>query len=98
MKDKDNTLSLFSILNGCLPYEYDIKLLNYHCRATGILITKKDSGHIMQITPNNHDDTFTVLAYDDGDDPDADSETYQWNPDSPTPTLDDVLTDIKNRL
>lgn len=98
MRDKDNTLGLFSILNGCLPYEYDVKLLNDHGRTPGILIIKKDSDHIVQITPNNHDDTFTVLAYDDGDDPDTDSETYQWDLDSPDLTLDDVLTDIKNRL
>ena len=98
MSDKDNTRNLFNILNGCLPYEYDVKLLDHHSRTPGIIIVKEDSGHIMQITPNKHDDTFTAYTYDDGDDPDEDSETHQWDLDSPDLTLDDILTDIKNRL
>lgn len=98
MSDKDNTRNLFSILNGCLPYEYDAVLLNDHGRAYGILIVKKDSDQIMQITPNEHDDTCTVLVWVDGDDPDTDGDVYQWDLDSPNLTLNDILTDIKNRL
>lgn len=98
MSDKENLRNLFGIINGCLPYEYDVKLLDDHGKTYGILITKKNSDHTMQITTSNHDDTFTVLAYDDGDDPDTDSEVYQWDLDSPDVTLDTILTDIKNRL
>lgn len=98
MTNKDNTRNLFSIINGCLPYEYDIKLLDDHSKAHGILIVKKNSDHIMQITPNEHDNTCTVFTYDDGDDPNTDNETYQWDLDSPDLTLDDILTDIKNLL
>lgn len=94
MRDKNNTRNLFNILNGCLPYEYDVVLLNHH----GILIVKKDSDYIMQIDPSEHDNTYTVLVWVDGDDPDTDSEVYQWDFDSPDLTLDDILTDIENRL
>lgn len=98
MNDKNNTRNLFSIINGCLPYEYDVTLLNDHGRTYGILITKKDSDHIMQITPSKHDNTCTVLVWINGDDPAIDSEAYQWDLDSPDFTLDDILTDIQNRL
>lgn len=98
MNNKDNTRNLFSIINGCLPYEYDVTLLDGHGRTTNILIVKEDSDHIMQITPNKHDNTYTVLVWADGDDPATDSEAYQWNLDSPDITLDTIITDIKNRL
>lgn len=98
MSGKNNTQNLFSIINGCLPYEYDVILLDGHGRAYGILIAKKDSDHIMQITPSEHDNTYTVLVWSDGDDPATDSEAYQWDLDSPDLTLDDILTDIQNRL
>lgn len=92
MSHKDATRNLSNVLNGCLPYEYDIELL----KDPNILITKEDSDHIMQITPNEHDNTCTVLVWVDGDD--KDSEVYQWDLDSPDVTLDSILTDIKNRL
>lgn len=98
MNNKDDTRNLFNIINGCLPYEYDAVLLDDHGRTPSILIVKKDSDHIMQITPNEHDDTYTVLVWVDGDDPDTDSEAYQWDLNSPDSTLDSILTDIKNRL
>ena len=98
MSHKDNTLSLFSIINGCLPHEYDVTLIDDHGRTHNILIVKKDSDHIMQIASNEHDNTCTVLVWIDGDDPDTDSEAYQWDLDSPYVTLDTILTDIKNRL
>lgn len=98
MSHKDATLGLFSIINGCLPYEYDVKLLEYHGMGHSILIVKKDSDHIMQITPSKHDNTCLVLVWVDGDDPDTDSEAYHWDLDSPDVTLDTILTDIKNRF
>lgn len=98
MNNKNNTRNLFNVLNGCLPYEYDVKLLEYHGKTNGILIVKEDSDRIMQIAPNEHDNTYTALVWVDGDDPATDSEVYQWNLDSPDVTLDTILTDIKNRL
>lgn len=98
MSHKDATRNLFSIINGCLPYEYDVELLDYHTKGPSILIVKEDSDHIMQIAPNEHDNTCTVLVWIDGDDPDKDSEVYQWDLDSPDFTLDTILADIKNRL
>lgn len=98
MSDKETIRNLFNIINGCLPYEYDITLLDDHGNTHGILIVKKDSDHIMQITPSKRDNTYTVLAWIDGDDPATDSEAYQWDLDSPDSTLNDILTDIQNRL
>lgn len=97
MNDKENLRTLFSILNGCLPYEYDVELPTGKGPHASILITKEDSGRIIQITASGPgDDTFTVLAYDDGDDPAKNSETYLWDTDSPDYTLDNILTDIRN--
>lgn len=98
MSDKETLQNLCSVINGCLPYEYDVKLLDYHGRNPRILIVKEDSDHIMQISTSKHSDTFTVFSYDDGDDPDTDGEVYQWDLDSPDSTLDSILADIKNRL
>lgn len=98
MNDKETIQNLFSVLNGCLPYEYDVTLINDHGRTPNILIVKKDSDHIMQISPSKHDNTYTVLVCVDGDDPDTDSEIYQWDLDSPDTTLNTIIADIKNRL
>lgn len=98
MNNKDNTRNLFSIINGCLPHEYDVILLDDHRRTPNILIVKENSDHIMQIDPDEHDNTCTVLVWVDGDNPATDSEVYQWDLESPGVTLDTILTDIKNRL
>lgn len=99
MNDKETIRNLFCVLNGCLPCEYDVVLLDDHGRTPNILIVKKDSDHIMQISTSRfNDDAFIVFVYDDGDDPDKDSEVYQWDTESPDFTLDNILTDIKNRL
>lgn len=99
MNNKETIRNLFSVLNGCLPYEYNVVLIDDHGRIPSILIVKEDSDRIMQIaTSRFNGDVFTVFSYDDGDDPDKDSEVYQWVLDSPDFTLDNILTDIKNRL
>lgn len=98
MNNRDNTQNLFSIINGCLPYEYDVILLDDHGKTPNILIVKEDSDHIMQIAPSKRDNTYTVLVWVDGDDPATDSEVYHWDFDSQDFTLDTILTDIKNRL
>lgn len=98
MSDKNNTRNLFSIINGCLPYEYDVTLLNGHDGAYGIIIVKEGSDHIVQITPSEHNNTCTVLVWADGDNPDTDGEGYQWDLDSPGLTLADILANIKHCL
>lgn len=99
MNNKENLQALFTVLNGCLPYEYGVKLLDDHGRTPGILIVKNGSDHIMQIAANDlDDDTLTVFSYDDGDDPDRDGEVFQWNIDPPDATPDTIIADIKNRF
>lgn len=99
MNNKEPLQNLFCVLNGCLSCEYDVLLLDDHGRTPNILITKEDSDHIMQISTSRfNDDAFIVFVYNDGDDPCKDSEVYQWDNDSPDFTLDNILTDIKNRL
>jgi hypothetical protein len=98
MSNKNNIRNLFCVLNGCLPYEYDVTSINDHGRTHGILISKDGSDHIMQIAPSKRDNTFIVLVWADGDDPDTDSEVYHWDLEPPDLTLDDIFTDIKNRL
>lgn len=61
MDKNTNIQNLFRILNGCLPYEYDERLVT---NENTIIITKEDSDNTMYITLNNTDNT------DDPDDPD----------------------------
>lgn len=97
MDNKENLQNLFSVLNGCLPYEYAETFLNGEGTYASILIIKENSDRIMQISASElNDDTFTVLVYYDGDDPAKDGEVYLWNADSPDFTLDNILTAIKN--
>lgn len=97
MDNKGNMQNLFSVLDGCLPCEYAETFLNGEGTYASILIIKENSDRIMQISASElNDDTFTVLVYDDGDDPAKDSEVYLWNTNSPDFTLDNILTAIKN--
>lgn len=61
MDKNTNIKTLFRILNGCLPYAYNEKLVT---NENTIIITKEDSDSTMYITLNNTDNT------DDPDDPD----------------------------
>lgn len=98
MSNKETIRNLFNVINGCLPYEYDVELLNSPGRTASVLITKKDSGYVVQVDASEHDDMLTVTTYDDEGDFDKDNEICQWDTDSPDFTLDNVLTDIKNRF
>ena len=98
MSNHTTLSTLFATLHGSLPYEYDEKYLDTGTTAS-ILISKSDSNHIMQIATCDHDDdVLTAFSYDDGDDPDEASETFQWDLDSPDVTLDTIITDIKNHF
>lgn len=61
MDKNTNIHTLFHILHGCLPYEYDEKLVT---NENTIIITKEDSDNTAYITLNNPDNP------DDPDDPD----------------------------
>lgn len=61
MDKNTNIKTLFHTLNGCLPYEYDEKLVT---NENTIIITKEDSDNTMYITLNNNDNN------DEPDDPD----------------------------
>lgn len=67
MNKNTNIKTLFHILNGCLPYEYDAKLVT---NENTIIITKEDSGNTMYITldntnyPNDPDDVIAI-GHDD---------------------------------
>jgi hypothetical protein len=59
MNKNTNIQTLFHILNGCLPPEYDEKLV---ANENTIIITKEDSDSAMYITRNNNDDPDDVIA------------------------------------
>lgn len=66
MDKNTNIQTLFRILNGCLPYEYNEKLVT---NENTIIITKEDSDNTMSITLNNTDDTdpddVIAIGHDD---------------------------------
>lgn len=67
MNKNTNIQTLFRTLNGCLPYEYDEKLIT---NENTIIITKEDSCNTMYITLNNNDDPddpddVIAIGYDD---------------------------------
>lgn len=61
MNKNTNIQNLFHILNGCLPYEYDEKLI---ANEDTIIITKEDSDNTMYITLDDDDDVIAI-GYDD---------------------------------
>ena len=62
MDKNTNIKTLFHILNGCLPYEYNEKLIT---NENTIIITKEDSDNTMYITLNNNDNTDNTDDLDD---------------------------------
>lgn len=66
MDENTNIRTLFHTLNGCLPYEYDEKLVT---NENTIIITKEDSDNAMYITLNDNDnddpDDVIAIGYDD---------------------------------
>jgi hypothetical protein len=65
MDKNPNIRTLFHILNGCLPYEFDTKLIT---NENTIIITKEDSDNAMYITLNNNDNNDHPATPDDPDD------------------------------
>lgn len=98
MNDHMTLTTLFSILRGCLPYEYDELYINGENMDHSIVINKKDSELTMYITMNAPDDN-DILDTDLYDNYDDDLiETCQWDLDDPNLNLTDLITYIKNSL
>lgn len=93
-----NIQTLFHILNGCLPYEYNEKLVT---NEDTIIITKEDSDNTMYITLDNDDDPDDVIAIGH-DDPNRGyfveyEPIYRSSEDEQIP-LDTIVDNIKHNL
>lgn len=89
--------TLFHILNGCLPYEYDEKYLDTKDTDASILITKKESGRTLFFTANSdHHDEFEISIYDD--DNDKPLETALLTIKKPYDSITQIITYIKTYL
>lgn len=101
MNKNTNMQTLFHILNGCLPYEYDEKLIT---NENTIIITKEDSDNTMSITLTSNDDPDDpddVIAIGH-DDPNRGyfveyEPIYQSSEDEQIP-LDTIIDNIKHHL
>lgn len=91
--------TLFDILHGILPYEYDEKYVNGVGLEDIIAISKNDTGPAIYITANTPDDNgvFNVTLYDDIND-DNPAEFTIWDANDPTLTLTDLTSYIKKSL
>lgn len=96
MNDNKNLQTLFHILNGCLPYEYDEKYLDTKDTNASILITKKESNRTLFFTANpDHHDEFEISIYDGDDKP---LETAILTMKEPDDSITPILTYIKTYL
>lgn len=98
MNKNTNIQALFHILNGCLPYEYDEKLV---ANEDTIILTKEDSDNTMYITLNDPDDPDDVIAIGH-DDPNRGyfveyEPIYRSSEDEQIP-LDTIIDNIKHNL
>lgn len=91
--------TLFTALNGCLPYEYDEKYINGAGREDAIIISKTNSERNIYITANTPDDNgvFDASLYDDTYDDDP-IEIYQWDTNDPNLDLLDLIAYIEKSL
>lgn len=104
MAKNTNIQTLFHILNGCLPYEYDEKLV---ANENTIIITKEDSDNTMSITLNNTDNTDNTDEPDDviivgHDDPNrgyfVEYEPIYRSSENEQIPLDTIIDNIKHNL
>lgn len=101
MNKNTNIQDLFHILNGCLPYEYDEKLI---ANEDTIILTKEGSDNTMYITLGNDDDdddADDVIAIGH-DDPNRGYFTeyepiYRSSEDEQIP-LDAIIDNVKHHL
>ena len=97
MTNNTTMQTLFRILNGCLPYEYDEKLV---ANEDTIILTKEDSDNTMSITLNDDDaDDVILIGHDD---PNRGyfmeyEPIYRSSEDEQIP-LDSIIDNIKHHL
>lgn len=91
--------TLFAILHGSLPYEYDEKYVTGAGREDAVIISKTDSDRNIYITANLPDDNHIIdmNLYDDIND-DEPAEITQWDVDDPNLTLMDLIDYIEKNL
>lgn len=98
MDKNTNIQTLFHILNGCLPYEHDVKLVT---NENTIIITKEDSDNTMYITLNDPDDPDDVIAIGH-DDPNrgyfVEYEPIYRSSENEQIPLDTIIDNIKHNL
>lgn len=100
MNKNTSIQALFHILNGCLPFEYDEKLI---ANEDTIIITKKDSDNIMYITlsDDDNDDADDVIAISH-DDPNSgyfvEYEPVYRSSEDEQIHLDSIIDNIKHYL
>lgn len=97
MNGNKNLRTLFHILNGCLPYEYDEEYLDTKDTDSSILITKEGSSRTLFFTANpDHHDEYEISIYDDDNDKPLETAllTMKEPDDSITPILTYIKTDL----
>lgn len=100
MDKHTNIRTLFNILNGCLPYEYDTKLVT---SENTIIITKENSDNTMYLTLNNSNpdnpDDVIAIGYDNPNSgyPVEYEPIYQASKNEQIP-LDTIINNIKHNL
>ncbi len=91
--------TLFAVLHGSLPYEYDEKYVTGVGLEDAVVISKTDSDRSIYITANMHDSNhiFDMNLYDDINDYEP-AEITQWDADDPNLTLMDLIDYIEKTL
>lgn len=97
MNGNKNLRTLFHILNGCLPYEYNEEYLDTKDTDSSIMITKEESNRTLFLAANpDHHDELEISIYD-GDD-DKPLETVPLTTKEPDDSITHILTYIKTHL
>lgn len=99
MSDHTTLTTLFAILHGSLPYEYDELYVNGKGTPHSLVINKKDSKRTIYITTNTaYDDGILDTTLYDDDYDDEPIETCQWDTNDPNLNLADLIVYIEKTL
>lgn len=95
MAKNTNIQTLFHILNGCLPYECDEKLVT---NENTIIITKEDSDNTMYITLDDPDDVIAIGHDDPNRGYFVEYEPIYRSSENEQIPLDTIIDNIKHNL
>lgn len=98
MNKHDNLHTLFSVLNGCLSYAYNMTLRD---NETTIVLTREGTDDIMFICPDEyHEDDFVAyISYDSsGEIRDGEYDTILWTSEDGQIPLSNILSGIRYYL